>query len=416
MFGSFLRTSRDRSPKGAFMSFIMLAALAVSASVQTAASQTAPRRPSPEPLTFASDVRLIRLDVSVVDSLGRPLRGLQPENFSIFEDGKPVALTVFEAVEDGAPATSELAQGSAQLSLAVRAETQPSGATRQRIIVVADPFGLTPMQLARVRQATSDFILRQTRDGDLIRLINLATREVWEGLIPNDRARLSSLGRNISRHKNPLFKSGGDGDSIAEQLDFDMEDDVREAFSQSLRSERFLSQFARTGELLGLFDEILIQLAAVPGRKSLILISGGFPQIRLLDERLERTAHLAREAQAAIHFVDAIGLDDLLPEGSGQKMKPIFEDAWERSGGSQDLAEATGGFVSRFANVLTSAVARAAEEARSYYIVGYAPVRKDDGRFRTVKVRVNRDDVTVRTKKGYIAGGVGSGLVAKRVH
>lgn len=72
--------------------------------------------------------------------------------------------------------------------------------------------------------------------------------------------------------------------------------------------------------------------------------------------------------------------------------------------------------MARFANVLTGAVSRAAEEARSYYIVGYAPVRKDDGRFRTVKVKVNRGDVTVRTKKGYIADEIDSGLVSKRVH
>lgn len=397
------------------MAALLLAAL-LSATSQAGTPQSPSRPPSREPLTFSSDVRMIRLDVSVVDGSGRPVRGLAPRNFSIFEDGKPVELTVFEAVEDGSPATSEPVEGGAALSLAVRAEAQPSSELRQRIVVVADPFGLTPMQLARVREATSGFIAHQTRDGDVIRLINLATREVWEGLIPVDRARLSSLGRRLSRHRNPLFKPGGDGESIAEQIDFDMEDDTREAFSQSLRNERFLSQFSRTGELLGLFDEILIQLAAVPGRKSLILISAGFPVVRLLDERLERTAHLAREAQAAIHFVDAFGLDGLLPEGPGHKMKPIFEEVWERSGGSQDLAEATGGSVSRFANVLTSALTRAAEEARSYYIVGYAPKRKDDGRFRTVKVRVDRGDLTVRTKKGYIAGGVGSGLVAKRVH
>ena len=72
--------------------------------------------------------------------------------------------------------------------------------------------------------------------------------------------------------------------------------------------------------------------------------------------------------------------------------------------------------MSRFANVLTSAVSRAAEEARSYYIVGYAPVRRDDGRFRNVKVRIDGRHMTVRTKKGYIAGGIDSGLVSRRVH
>jgi VWFA-related protein len=350
-----------------------------------------------------------------VDGSGRPVRGLLPRDFSILEDGKPVELSVFEAVEDGSPATSVASEEGPRLSLAVRAENPPGKVLRQRIVLVVDPSSLTPTQVARVRVALSDFILRSTKDQDIVRLINLATREVWEGLIPGDRVRLASLGRKTSRHRNPLFKPGGDGDSIAEQIDLDMEEEVGESFSQSTRSERFLTQFARTGELLGLFDEILIQLAETPGRKSLIFISAGFPDVRSLDARLERTAHLAREAQAAIHFVDAFGLDGLLP-GARQKMMPVFEMVWERSGGSQDLAAATGGFVSRFSNTLTDAVIRAAEEARSYYIVGYAPKRRDDGRFRNVKVRVDRKDVTVRTKKGYIAGGVDSGLESKRVH
>ena len=57
---------------------------------------------------------------------------------------------------------------------------------------------------------------------------------------------------------------------------------MRGSFSESARNERFQTQFARTGELLALFDEILIQLAAIPGRKSLILISDGFPRSAFL--------------------------------------------------------------------------------------------------------------------------------------
>lgn len=394
------------------MKTLLLATLLV-VSAPLGAAQAPSQRPTPEPLTFASDVRMIRLDVSVVDRAGRPVRGLMAEDFRVLEDGKPVELSVFEAIEDGAPATASR-EGEGVVSLAVRSDTRSPRGPGQRIVIVADPSGLSAMQLARVREATSDFVAKQAAEGDIVRLINLATREIWEGRIPDDRVRLSSIGRKLSRHRSPFFTPGGSGDSIAEQIDFDMEAEVAESYSQSLRQERFLSRFARAGELLAIFDEILIQLSAIPGRKSLILISDGFPQMRLLDERLKRTAHLAREAQAAIHFVDAFGLDGLLPETAGGKMQPVFELAWSRSGGAQDLAEATGGFVSRFANVLTHAVSRAAEEARSYYIVGYAPVRKDDGRFRTVKVKVEQGDVTVRTKKGYIAGGVGSGLVSRR--
>lgn len=395
------------------MSAITLVLFALGVAASAPQSQTRPQ--ASEPLTFSSDVRMIRLDVSVVDGGGRPIRGLVAENFSILENGKPVEVSVFEAIEDGSLATMAASEDGGPASLAVLAQGPLSHSPGQRIVIVADPSDLTPMQLARVREATSDFIAKQAKDGDIVRMINLATREVWEGRIPDDRLRLASIGKVMSRRRSPFFRPGGAGESLGEQIEFDMEDDVNGAYTESLRRERFQSRFARTGELLSLFDEILIQLAAIPGRKSLILISDGFPQLRLMDERLERTAHLAREAQAAIHFIDAYGLDGLLPE-PGQKMESIFDKAWNRSGGSQDLAQATGGFVSRFANVLTSAVSRAAEEARSYYIVGYAPTRRDDGKFRSVKVRVDREDATVRTKKGYIAGGVSSGLVSRRVH
>jgi len=391
---------------GGVMSKLLLAVLLTG--TVSGSAQDPRHRPTPETLTFASDVRMIRLDVSVVDSAGRPVRGLTAENFAILENGKPVELSVFEAIEDGALATTSRDASTALATVSVLSDGGLERVSGQRIVLVADPSGLSAMQLSRVREATADFIKERAEEGDIVRLINLSTREVFEGRIPDDRIRLASIGRKLSRHRSPFFTPGGTGDSIAEQIDLDMEAGVGAAYSESVRRERFLSRFARTGELLSLFDEILIQLSAMPGRKSLVLISDGFPQLRQLDERLERTAHLAREAQAAIHFVDAYGLDGLLPEGAGQKLKPIFEEAWARSGGAQDLAAATGGFVSRFANVLTHAVSRAAAEARSYYIVGYAPVRSDDGKFRSVKVKVNRNDVTVRTKKGYIAGGVAS--------
>jgi VWFA-related protein len=368
--------------------------------------------PTP-PLTFGVDVRIIRLDVSVVDAVGRPVRGLRAEDFDVTEDGRTVELSFFEAVSGGAGPENVIVRADGDSGgdlerVGGLAQSEPSPA--HRIVILADPGPLSSAQLHRLREATSEFVRRHAREGDVVRIINLSTRETWEGRLPEDRERLASVGRRLSRHRNPLFVAGGDGSTIAEQIELDMEQEVEGAYTESLRRERFLSQFSRSAELLGLFDEILIQLAAVPGRKSLVLVGMGIPQLARLSDRLERTAHLARQAQAAIHYVDAFGLDGLLPESPGQGLKPIFAGVWERTGGSQDLAEATGGFVARFANVLTGALVRAANEARSYYVVGYAPPRKDDGKFRRVKVRLNvprghpAHGAIVRTKKGYIAG------------
>ena len=41
---------------------------------------------------------------------------------------------------------------------------------------------------------------------------------------------------------------------------------------------------------------------------------------------------------------------------------------------------------------------------RSYYVVGYVPPKPDDGRFRSVRVKVNARGAVARTKKGYLAG------------
>ena len=110
-------------------------------SAQASTGQAPSRPPAPEPLTFASDVRMIRLDVSVVDGLGRPVRGLMAEHFRILENGKPVDLSVFEAIEDGSLATTTTA-GDSKASIAVHAGVQPSRSPNQRIVIVTDPSAL----------------------------------------------------------------------------------------------------------------------------------------------------------------------------------------------------------------------------------------------------------------------------------
>ena len=74
----------------------MLAAV-LAASVAVSRPQERP------PLEFGVDVRMIRLDVSVVDGKGRPIVGLGAGDFQIFEDGRPVRVALFEAIQDGAP-------------------------------------------------------------------------------------------------------------------------------------------------------------------------------------------------------------------------------------------------------------------------------------------------------------------------
>jgi VWFA-related protein len=346
---------------------------------------------APQPPEFRSDVRLIRLDVSVVDGRGRPIAGLLPGDFTISEDGRPAEITYFEAVEDGAAVPQEEPSAS-------DAGAPPAGSAPRRVVLLVDAAFMTHGQLVRARESAARYLREETRDGDWVRIVNMATGAVRDGSIPDDRLRLEAAARSLSRRTSPWdaeFQADGMADTFESEPGPGLP-------SNALTQERFLSVFSKASGLLGTLESLFVQLQGLPGRKAVVMISPGFPQLLHFDRQIERVASMAREATATIYFVDVFGLDGLLPEG-GQKMRPVYELAWMRSGGSQDLAEATGGFTFRFGNSLLPALARIGSEMRTYYVLGYVPTRPDDGRFRSVKVKVAQRGATVRTKKGYLA-------------
>ena len=59
-----------------------------------AAQQAPPPKPG-----FKSGVTVVEVDVVVTDKSGRPVRGLRREDFEISEDGRPVEIATFSAVD-----------------------------------------------------------------------------------------------------------------------------------------------------------------------------------------------------------------------------------------------------------------------------------------------------------------------------
>src|SRR5437764_415263 len=57
------------------------------------------RPPQPVPssgVTFSSNTSLVVVDVNVKDKSGKAIEGLKKEDFTVFEDGKPQKVAVFE--------------------------------------------------------------------------------------------------------------------------------------------------------------------------------------------------------------------------------------------------------------------------------------------------------------------------------
>ena len=138
----------------------------------------------------------------------------------------------------------------------------------------------------------------------------------------------------------------------------------------------------------GLYDAIIKSIDAIQGakgRRALVLLSDGSDRYSTstADEALAR----ARRSDVMVY-----------PIALGRARPPLFAE----------LATLTGGrsFQPRDSAQLTTAMRTIANELRHQYLIGYTPSRPivpGEEQWRTITVRVNRDDVSVRARDGYIA-------------
>ena len=152
-------------------------------------------------------------------------------------------------------------------------------------------------------------------------------------------------------------------------------------------------------------------LGSTPGRKSLVLVTEGFPTDPSVPGFREVREEAAR-ANVVIHFLDARGLATGFPEflsAAGSTRVPPGDVAqtialWRlEDAGAKTLAEETGGLVLQ-TNDLVSGLMKVADESRVTYLLGYEPTNeKRDGRYRALKVEVRRPGLQVRARAGYFA-------------
>ena len=88
-------------------------------------------------------------------------------------------------------------------------------------------------------------------------------------------------------------------------------------------------------------------------------------------------------------------------------MRIASEESALAAAGAEQVAEDSGGFAIRRGDS-SAGMARIAREAEAYYLLGYEPPqRPGKAGFRKVTVRVARDGVTVRARKGYFVDAAG---------
>jgi VWFA-related protein len=143
----------------------------------------------------------------------------------------------------------------------------------------------------------------------------------------------------------------------------------------------------------------LSALGRVPGDKTIILVSGGWP----LEEREQHSliAHVAADAAAARATVFSLFIPQIRDSASRRvaSSTPV-NDYWLHSSPLETLAGMTGGRSFRIDVGAEAAFARVARELSGYYRIGVEKeATDDDGKSRRMKVSVSRSGVSVRARE-----------------
>jgi VWFA-related protein len=298
------------------------------------------------------DSSIVRLNVGVVDSKGRPIVNLDKANFDLFEDGVKQDITRFEPSE-------------APFSVVIILDM--SGSTlgfRQVIKQSASRFvdAIAPTDRVAVIEFYDKVNLRNDFTTDRATIVNSINVSNGRGKTQLYKAldfALDKLSREKSRRKAIIVLTDG-VDSVARDRDRELLESVRD-------------------------DEILT--AIKPDSSD------------VLNRVLNRS-----DAQGVTIYPLA------LPTGDPAKLADptprqiaMFKAARSRL---QIIADRTGGILNSINRLeeMGRLYAQVAADLRTLYTIEYQPVNdKRDGKWRSIRIDVKNPDLISRTRQGYFA-------------
>jgi len=405
--------------------------------------------PSGETPTFPARAELVVVDVVVADRKGGPVTGLTASDFTVTEDGVPQTISSFEAVTIPPPGPSLPPPPAPGVAPArVSTNTAPSARRGRSFVIVFDDMNVTPARASQAKAAVAEFLRQGVREDDRVLLVATSGSTWWSARMEAGREELVQLVKRLEARYVPdtgpermtdhealrihvyhdtlvwdrvarRFETYGVAAAAMREQEGSRLPGMGNAYVAGRAFEVYSRATSRLKTTLEVVQRALDAMAAVKGRKSLVLVSEGF----ILDTSdtgpFRKVVQASRRANVAVYFVDSRGLE-ALPSVFGAEFGPPVDDrdvlatlteAGESSEGASVLASDTGGFSVRNTNALAEGIQRIARESEAYYLVGYQPTNAArDGKFRKIEVKVARRGIQVRARKGYYAPAEGAAV------
>lgn len=375
-------------------------------------AQAAPVEGSPPQLTL--NVRTAVEDVVVMDKNGHAVPGLRKEEFQVFENGKPQAITFFEpnfAETESAPPPSALPPNTFTNIPA----SPPNNVTNVLLLDALNTRSTERMyaQLQMVKYLASlppnlhigvftldyekfHMLWGFNQDSAALRAVILRfTSKRSSSSSPSSAAQQQADQQELIETLNAMKQTANEtkDDRLGESAD---------ALQHFLKhGTGILDQYGNLVTTLNALQALAHYLSGIPGRKNLFWLVGDFPVCNadcgFFDE-YRKTKNMLAEARVSVYPIDADGITVNGSETFGVGGPPAISG---RFIDSEIWAKDTGGKAYHENNV-EQEITEAVDQGSRYYTLAYVPGElKEGGRERKVEVKVIPGDYKVFYRKSY---------------
>jgi VWFA-related protein len=397
-----------------------------------------------EPETFfeSVDVQVVNVDVYVADKSGKRISGLKREDFELYEDGKPVTISNFYAVDGETPPDTSADAGNAANAAGTANAANLTPPTEQRLYLTLfiDERSLTGPARNRLIPALKSFVAGKLRPGDRLLLANYNGTVQLQG--PTDdpaviNAALDGLAKTAARGTEAALDRRRVLSEIEQAQSFD--DPNRPPVALEMAKETYdgirlyaQAQYDQIRTTLGALGQFVDSLAGLPGRKAVLLVSGGLSQrpaeeiyqlwqnkfasfagrvgASSLESFRHDTTRLFQEMVEHANASRATFYTLAAPEDfSGRSAEYAGDPHWSQDLAAtaainqtqplQSLAAGTGGLAA--VDTPRNLLERLRGDLDAYYSLGYVPTHRKDGKKHQLAVKLHDRSLVVRARESY---------------
>ena len=376
--------------------------------------------PSDNIVTLKTRAELVTVPVVVTDKSGAHVHGLKKEDFEVLEDGKAQKIATFEEITQPDNPRRYIGDHNT-FSNVIGPETKPVNLTILVVDLVNTPFE----DQAAVKDALVEY-LAKLGDNPPPTSIMAITRyglKVVHDFATDPKGLATALRK--THGETELVEQANQ-----EAVPRGTPPQIAAAIEMMRKSEQSLESLERRAAVLVTLQamrQIAQSCVGLPGRKTMIWASSGFPftmneptmilniggpkldSYADISDYYEKTWRALNQAQVAIYPVGAHGLSNPTLADvsiSNPRQEYYSHSLWmytETTSTFKTFADSTGGRAFYNTNDLKSAFEKAIDDNRSYYMLSYYLENRQQKKqgWHKLAVRVARDGIQIRARNGF---------------